>query len=192
MESRVIRIDHFPVGLVLVFLRLAGLVAVASGLVGGFVWMVDLHDRADGDSLRWGFWHNPFMQFPPFDERFLDLSMWVLLACSAAACAGGLMLLVPHKWGVPLVVWQARVAIIVNSVIAFFIVAMKFVFADFQFYEWHLGGTTQALTLRLGSIAVDLMLWAFLSSKGVREFWRWHLHPPERAFPVILKEPRID
>src|SRR5687768_3682410 len=100
-------------------LRLAGLVAAASGLAGGYVWLVDLADRAlGGNQLRWGFWHDPFMQFPPFHEGFLDVSIWVLLACSAAAGLGGLMLLVPHKWGVPLVTWQARVSIATNGAIA--------------------------------------------------------------------------
>src|SRR3954463_7056710 len=118
--------------LVRFLLRLAGLVAVISGLVGGCVWLTDLEDRSDGDSLRQGFWHNPFMQFPPFHEGFLDISMWVLFACSAAAGFGGIMLLVPSKWGVPLVTWQARISIIVNSVIAVFIVATMFVFAKNQ------------------------------------------------------------
>ena len=173
---------------VVLLLRLAGLVSVTSGLVGGYVWLVDLADRSDGDGLRYGFWHNPFMQFPPFDEAFLDLSMWVLLACSAAVGLGGLMLLVPQKWGVPLVTWQARVSIITNSVIAFFIVAAMSVFAKRQWGEWHLGGTPEALLLRLGSIAVDLTLLAFLSSTAVREFWVRQSHPPERAFEVVMKE----
>lgn len=42
---------------------LCGVVAVLSGLVGGAVWFTDLVDRSDGDDLRWGFWHNPFMRF---------------------------------------------------------------------------------------------------------------------------------
>src|SRR5687768_502518 len=189
MRSKLIPIENFLVSRVLLLLRLAGLVSIASGLIGGFVWLVDSGDRSDGDSLRLGFWHNPFMQFPPFNEAFLDISLWVLLACSAAADLGGLMLLVPLKWGVPLVTWQARVSIITNSVIAFFIVAMLFVFAERQWGQWHLRGTSQALVLRLGSIAVDLVLWTFLSSNAVREFFRWQSHPAERAFHVIIKEP---
>ena len=173
---------------VALLLRLAGLASVVSGLIGGYVWLADWLDRADGDSLRWGFFHNPFMQFPPFDETFLDLSIWVLLVCSAAAGLGGLLLLVPQKWGVPLVTWQARGAIIVNSVTAFFIVPMMSIFAKNQWDEWHLGGTSAALVLRLGSIVLDLTLWTFLSSDAVREFFRWQAHPPDRAFAVIVKE----
>jgi hypothetical protein len=188
MRSKLIPIENFLVSHVVLLLRLAGLVSITSGLIGGYVWLVDLADRLDGDSLRWGFWHNPFMQFPPFDEAFLDVSMWVLFACSAAVGLGGLMLLVPRKWGVPLVTWQARVSIITNSVIAFFIVAMMFVFAKHQWEQWHLGGTSKALVLRLGSIAVDLMLWRFLSSNAVSEFFVRQSHPPERAFDVIIKE----
>jgi hypothetical protein len=167
-------------------LPLAGLVSVASGLIGGYVWLVALEDRSDGDALRLGFFHNPFMQFPPFNEPFLDVSMWVLLACSAAAGLGGLILLVPRKWGVPLVTWEARVSITINGVIAFFIVATMFVFAKNQWDVWHLGGTPEALVLRLGSIAVDLTLWTFLSSNAVREFWVRRSHPPECAFEVII------
>jgi hypothetical protein len=181
------RLEAKPIHVVLL-LRLAGLVSATSGLIGGCVWLVDLGDRSDGDSLRLGFWHNPFMKFPPFNEAFLDVSMWVLFACSAAVGLGGLMLLVPRKWGVPLVTWQARVSIITNSVIAFFIVAMMFVFAKRQWGEWHLRGTSTALVLRLGSIAVDLMLWRFLSSNAVSEFFRWQSHPPECAFGVIIKQ----
>jgi hypothetical protein len=115
MPSKRIPTENFVVVHVVLLLRLAGLVSITSGLIGGFIWFVDLADRSDGDSLRLGFWHNPFMQFPAFDEAFLDVSMWVLLACSAAAGLGGLMLLVPRKWGVRPVTWQARVSIITNS-----------------------------------------------------------------------------
>src|SRR5687767_2862549 len=132
MRSNPTRIDDVMVSHALPLLRLAGVVSIASGLIGGYVWLVDLYDRSDGDSLRWGFWHNPFMQFPPFNEAFLDVSMWVLFACSAAVGLGGLMLLVPWRWGVPLVTWQARISIITNSVIAFFIVATMFVLAKHQ------------------------------------------------------------
>lgn len=187
MRSKLIPIENFLVRHVALLMRLAGLVAITSGLIGGFVWLVDLADRSDGDSLRWGFWHNPFMQFPAFNEAFLDISLWVLFACSAAAGLGGLMLLVPLKWGVPLVTWQARISIITNSVIAFLIVVMMFANAKHH-EEWHLGGTSEALILRLGSIAVDLMLWTFLSSNIVSEFFVRQPHSPERAFEVIIKE----
>src|SRR5688500_12981556 len=142
MRSNPTRIDDVMVSHALPLLRLAGVVSVISGLIGGYVWLVDLADRSDGDSLRWGFWHNPFMQFPPFNEAFLDVSLWVLFACSAAVGLGGLMLLVPLKWGVVLVTWQARVAVITNSVIAVCIVAMMFAFTKNQWGEWHLGGTS--------------------------------------------------
>jgi hypothetical protein len=178
-----IPIRNFLVRHLLILLRLAGLVSISSGLVGGYVWLVDLVDRSDGDSLRHGFWHNPFLQFPTFNEPFLDLSMWVLFACSAAAGLGGLMLLAPSKWGVPLVTWQARVSIVVNGVIALFIVAMML--------TWKGGlpaGTSKALQLRLGSIAVDGVLWTFLTTEGVREFFRWQSQPAERAFGVIVPE----
>jgi hypothetical protein len=188
MRSKLIPIENFLVSHVVLLLRLAGLVSITSGLIGGYVWLVDLSDREDGDSLRWGFWHNPFMQFYPFNEAFLDVSMWVLFACSAAVGLGGLMLLVPRKWGVPLVTWQARVSIIINSVIAFFIVAMMFVFAKHQWEVSHLGLTSKALVLRLGSVAVDLMLWGFLSGNSVSEFFVGQSHRRGRAFEVIMKE----
>jgi hypothetical protein len=182
MRSKPTPIDNFLVSHVMFLLRLAGLVSIASGLIGGFVWLVALVDRSDGDDLRWGFFHNPFMQFRPFNETFLDISMWVLLACSAAVGLGGLMLLVSRKWGVPLVTWQACVSIMTNSVIAFSIVAMTFGLAKTQLEE-------EALVLRLGSIVVDLMLWTFLSSNAVREFFARQSRRPERAFEVIIKEP---
>lgn len=188
MESKLISIENFLVRHVVLLLRLAGLVSITCGLIGGYIWLVDLADRSDGDSLRWGFWHNPFMQLPPFDEAFLDLSLWVLLGCSAAVGVGGLLLLVPRKLGAPLVTWQARVSITTNSVIAFYIVAMMLIFSEHQWHQWSLGGTSTALALRLGSIAVNLTLWTFLSSNAVSEFFRWQSHPPERAFPVIMKE----
>jgi len=121
------------------------------------------------------------MGFRLFNETFLVLSMWVLLACSAAAGLGGLMLLVPWKSGIPLVTWQARVSIITNGVIASFIVAMTF---GFGMMPWE----KKALALRLGSIIVDLVLWAFLSSNAVRGFFSRRSHRPERAFEVIMKE----
>src|SRR5688500_10935110 len=124
MRSKLIAIENFLVVRLVLLLRLAGFVSITSGLIGGYIWLVDLEDRSDGDGQRWGHWHNPFMQSPPFNGPFLDISLWVLLACSGAAGIGGLMLLVPRKWGVPLVTWQARVSITTNSVIAFFIVVM--------------------------------------------------------------------
>lgn len=189
MRSARVRIENFLVSRVAALLRLTGLVSIASGVVGGYVWVAAWLDRGDGDALRYGFFHNPFMQFPPFNEPFLDASIYVLLACSAAAGVGGLMLLVPLKWGVPLVTWQARVSIVTNGVVAFFIFVMLFVFAKNQVKEWHLGGTRVALALRLGSVAVDLLLWVFLSGDAVRGFWDRHSHPPERAFDVIMKDP---
>ena len=183
MRSKFIRMANFLVSHVVLLLRLAGAVSIASGLVGGFVWLVALADRSDGDDLRWGFFHNPFMQFFPFNEPFLDLSMWVLFACSAVAGVGGLALLVPRRWGVPLVTWQARVSLITNGVIAFFVFATLLVFPkDF------LDGTAEALGLRLGAIAVDLMLWAFLNSRVVTEFGGWQSRRGARGFEVTMKE----
>jgi hypothetical protein len=129
------------------------------------------------------------MQFPPFSETFLELSMWALLACSAAAGLGGATLMVPLKWGVPLVTWAARVSIIINGVIAFFIVVSMSVFASIQFEEYHLGDTPEALALRLGSIAFNLMLWTFLGSKAVSELFARKSHAPGRAFEVIMDPP---
>lgn len=184
MRSKLIALENFLVSHVRLLLRLVGLVSITSGLIGGGVWLVDLADRRDGDHLRLGFWHNPFMQFHPFDEPFLDLSLWVLFACSAAAGLGGLALLDLRKWGASLAAWQARVSIVINGVIAFFIVAMMFVWDG-----WLPAGISKALALRLGSIAVDLVLWAFLTSEAVREYFRWQPHSAARAFDVIIKEP---
>jgi hypothetical protein len=172
--------QNFLISHVVLLLRLAALVSIASGLVGGFFWLLNLEDISDGDDMRWGFLHNPFMQFRLFNETFLLISMWVLLACSAAVGLGGLMLLVPLKWGVPLVTWQARVSIITHSVIAFFIVAMTF---GFGMMPWE----KKALVLRLGSIGVDLTLWAFLSGNAARGFFARQSDRPERAFEVIIK-----
>lgn len=171
---------NFVASPMVLLLRLATLASITSGLIGGAIWFVDLIDRSDGDDLRWGFWHNPVMQFPPWNETFLDLSMWVLFACSAAAGLGGLMLLRPLKWGVPLITLQARISIIINSVIAFFILAMMLTVPMIQ--------TPESLLLRLGSIAVDLTLWIFLSSGAVREFFIRQSHPPGHAFDVIIRE----
>ena len=184
MRPTLTLLNTFLVSHVRLLLRLAGLVSVASGLVGARVWLVDLADREDGDHLRLGFWHNPFMQFHPFHESFLDLSMLVLLACSAAGGLGGLALLAPARWGVPLVAWQARVSIVVNGATAFLIVAMMFVWDG-----WLPAGIATALALRLGSVAVDLVLWAFLTSEAVWEYFRWQSHPAARAFDVIINEP---
>ena len=149
---------------VALLLRMAALVSIASGLIGGFVWLVDLADRSDGDDLRWGFWHNPFMGFTPFSEAYLEISMWVLLSCSAAVGLGGLMLLARSKWGVLLVTWQAPVSIATNSIVVFVIALMALGVVKLQ---W----TSEALALRLGSILVNLVLWRFLKSRAVEEFF---------------------
>lgn len=148
---------------VVVPVRLAALVAMASGLVGAAVWFVDLVDRDDGDDLRWGFWHNPFLAFEPFHEGFLDVSMWALLACSAAAGLGGVAMLAGKPWGVRLVAWQAPVAIATNLVVVGGIALMAF--GVLALY-W----TGAALALRVGSILVDLALWRFLRGGAVAEW----------------------
>ena len=174
--------QSFLISHVVLLLRLAAVVSIGSGLVGGFWWLANLLDIEDGDDMRWGFLHNPFMQFRLFNETFLLISLWVLFACSAAVGLGGLLLLVPLKWGAWLVTWQARVSIIIHSVVAFFIVAMTF---GFGMMPWE----KKALALRLGAIAVDLMLWTFLRSNAVIGFFAARRSQrPERAFEVIMKE----
>ena len=145
------------------WLRIAALTAVTSGAIGAIVWFVDLEDRGDGDDLRWGFWHNPFMGFTPFNEPFLDLSMWVLLACSAAIGVGGLMLLARNPLGAYFVRWQAPVSIATNGVIVVAIALMECGYLKMHWWQ------TEALALRLGSIMVNLMLWRFLTSSAVKE-----------------------
>jgi hypothetical protein len=175
--------QSFLVSHVVLLLRLAAVVSIASALVGGYWWMANLLDIDDGDDMRWGFLHNPFMQFRLFNETFLLISLWVLFACSAAVGLGGLLLLIPLKWGAWLVTWQARVSIIIHGVVAFFIVAMSF---GFGMMPWE----KKALALRLGAIAVDLMLWTFLRSSPVIEFLAAQRSGrPERGFEVIMKEP---
>jgi hypothetical protein len=155
---------------VVLLLRMAALTSIASGLIGGAIWLVDLADRSDGDHLRWGFWHNPFMGFTPFSEVYLEISMWVLLGCSAAVGLGGLMLLARRKLGVHLVVWQAPVSIATNGIIVIAIVLMAF---GVLAMHW----TSEALVLRLGSIVVNLVLWKFLKSSAVTDFFAGHSSP---------------
>lgn len=145
-------------------LRTTAVLCIASGLVGGYVWTVDLLDRSDGDDLRWGFWHNPFMRFTPFSEPFLDASMWVLLACSAVVGLGGLMLLTLTRWGVPLVIWQARISLMTNGIVVILIVLIAFGVVP----GWWTG---KALALRLASMGVNLAMLRFLSSESVRTFF---------------------
>jgi len=121
------------------------------------------------------------LQFRLFNETFLLISLWVLFACSAAVGLGGLLLLVPLKWGARLVTWQARVSIIIHSVVAFFIVAMTF---GFGMMRWE----KKTLALRLGAIAVDLMLWTFLSGKAVTGFFAQRSYRAGRAFEVIMND----
>lgn len=144
-------------------LGIAAVTAVFSGLIGGAVWFVDLVDRSDGDDLRWGFWHNPFMSFTPFSEAYLELSMWVLLGCSTVIGVGGLMLLARIPLGVRLISWHAPVSIATNGVIVFAIAMMAF--GMLEKHWW----CAEALALRIGSIVVNLMLWRFLRSRAVTE-----------------------
>jgi hypothetical protein len=171
---------NFLVSHVVLLLRLAAVVSIVSGLVGGYLWLANLLDISDGDDMRWGFLHNPLMGFRLFNETILLISLWALFACSAAVGLGGLLLLVPLKWGAWLVTLQARVSIIVHSVVAFFIVAMTL---GFGMMPWE----RKALALRLGAIAVDLTLWTFLRSKAVIGFFAaQRSQRPERAFEVIV------
>ncbi len=144
-------------------LWIAAVTAVLSGLVGGSVWYVDIVDRSDGDDLRWGFWHNPFMSFTPFSEAYLEISMWVLLGCSAVIGVGGLMLLARIPLGVRLILWQAPMSIATNGVVVVAIAMMAF--GMLEKHWW----CAEALALRIGSVVVNLMLWRFLRNRAVSE-----------------------
>lgn len=163
-------------------IRLAGIVAGIAGAIGGAVWIYDLEDRADGDSLRFGLWHNPFMQLPPFNEPFQDLAMWILLGCSTMAGIGGFCLLFPTAIGRRLVVWQARVSVIINAVMVACIGALIVNFYD---HPTALNNTPLALSLRIGSIAVELGLWVFLTSRNVKDFFATPQDQKVRGFVVV-------
>lgn len=186
MSPDLSRSEDSPSSRVIHLVRLAGVAAFVSGVIGGLVWFVDLADRSDGDDLRWGFWHNPFMQFFPFDEPFLDASMWILFVCSAAVGVGGLLLLVPRRWAVPLITWQARVSLVINGVIACFIAMMMYSFAKRPSEIWDAGLAAEALMLRLGAIAVDVLLWGFVGGKAVRELFVRASPEAARGFDVIV------
>ena len=144
----------------LTLLRLAAVSSIVTGLVGGAVWLIDLEDRGDGDDLRWGWWHNPFMNFTPFHEPFLEVSMWVLLCCSAAIGLGGVMLTAGLRSGRLLVCWQAPISIATNVLVV----------AGFLWASHGVAGvywTTDALLLRLGSVALNLTLWRLLTGRMV-------------------------
>jgi hypothetical protein len=123
------------------------------------------------------------MQFPPYNESFLDLSLWILFACSAAAGLGGLMLLALRKWGIPLVVWQARISIVINTAVVVLIVAIMIGSARERRPE-----AFTTLELRIGSIVIDLLLWMFLRTSAVREFFVQRAHPLGHAFEVITDD----
>ena len=143
-----------------VLLRLAAVSSIVTGLIGGAVWLIDIEDRGDGDDLRWGWWHNPMMNFTPFHESLLEASMWVLLGCSAAIGLGGLMLLSGSRSGRRLVCWQAPVSIATHIA-----VVAGFLWASYGVAEVY--WTTEALVLRLGSVAVNLALWRLLASRSL-------------------------
>ncbi|MEM1099413.1 MAG: hypothetical protein AAGH92_11570, partial [Planctomycetota bacterium] len=169
-------IDRYRTCPVRLGLRLAGVVAIVSGLIGGWVWGRDIASRevvGGVEIFRWGFYHNPRMQFPPFHEGFLDLSMALLFWGAAATGLGGLLLLIPWKWAVPLVTWPARMAIVLHAVTAFFVVATVWlVLPIHRWGQWYADGWTTALGLRMVAVLVDFALWGFLSSKAVRAYFR--------------------
>ncbi|MEM7575848.1 MAG: hypothetical protein AAF328_00105 [Planctomycetota bacterium] len=156
-------------------IRVAGVVAVVSGLIGGWVWGHAIGSReviGGQEIFRWGYGHSPWMQFPPFHEGFLDLSMVLLFWSAAATGLGGLLLLIPWKGAVPLVTWPARVAIVLHVVTAFFVVAVVWlVMPIHQWEQWYADGWTTALGLRAIAVAVDFALWGYLSSAAVRAYF---------------------
>ncbi|MFT7536507.1 MAG: hypothetical protein ACI85K_002461, partial [Hyphomicrobiaceae bacterium] len=66
--------------------------------------------------------------------------------------------------------WQAPVSIATNSIIVIYIALMA---VGVLAMEW----TSEALALRLGSIVVNLVLWKFLKSSVVTEFFAEHSSP---------------
>ena len=104
------------------------------------------------------------MGFTPFNETYLEISMYVLLGCSAVVGLGGILLLLRSKWGVSLVAWQAMLSIATNSIVVFVIALMAFGVLTMR---W----TSEALALRLGSIVVNVVLWRLVKSRAVTEFF---------------------
>jgi hypothetical protein len=166
-------------------LRLCGIVAAIAGMVGGAVWLADLEERVQGDSLRWGLFANPLLQFPIFSYPFVETCCWILLACCSAEFIGGVLLLCKASIGRSFVVWQARVAIVINVVTTVYIVPMMFIFSGVPQWLW---GTPTALMLRSGSVLLDLALWAIVGSAAAKQHFELQPVSTVGAFPVILKE----
>ena len=160
-------------------LRLLGLLCIASGMVRGFVWAQDLADAGDGDDLRWGFWHNPLMQFRIFDEPLLLNSMRVLLVCAAASIVGGALLIALHRLGRRIVIWSAMIAI-ATHVLVCSIVAIKA--SGDVLWDWEKG----AVMKRLGIVAFDLLVVLALWPKTVKRFVEQDRSNTTRGFDVIV------
>lgn len=169
-----------------VLLKLCGLVAAIAGMIGGAVWMIDLSERLEGESFRWGLFANPLLQFPIFSHPFVESTSWLLLVCCGLEFVGGVALLIGAAVGRKLVVWQARTAIIINVVTVVYIVPMMFLFAGHSSYLW---GTPRAVALRTGSVVLDLTLWAIVGSVAAKVHFESQPVSVVGAFPVIQKEP---
>jgi hypothetical protein len=166
-------------------LRVAGVLSFICGIAGVCVWVDDIDDLESNGSLRFGRFRNPLVQYPSFNMEFQEYSMHALLWSSVAMVIGGILCMIPLNIGRHFVTLAARVAIVIN------VTTSLFVLHQIAIWHWHptrLELTAQAVLLRVGVIAIDVVLWVFLNSSLVRHYFQWRLHPPSNAFPVILKE----
>ncbi len=165
-------------------LRAIAIAAILTGAVGVCAWTLTIAD-SQANTWRFGGWQrNPYMQVRELGEGFLASTSYVLYVCCWSTLVGGVLLLISQRLGLILLIWQARLSVVINTVFWFF--------AGVACYAWfcRYGRPVQlplTLALRAGSILFDVGVWIYLSRADVREMLDRRRTSPARGFSVIVK-----
>jgi len=155
--------------------RLAAVASVISGLGGVIISSLFLLiPAAPGTELA------NYVRPDGFNDVWTGCSMVVLGFCSVTALTGGIFLLRPTLLGLRMVLHQARVSVIVNSVNLFFFITI------FTYYSgiWYVERSRTAIAVRLVTLSVDVILWLYVGSRSVERVISEMTTAKRRGFPL--------
>ncbi|CAN5565090.1 hypothetical protein BH10PLA1_BH10PLA1_01940 [soil metagenome] len=174
-----------PSSRVATLVRLAAILAIIAGLIGTLNWLECEGDMSDGDGLRYPHGIDmPYVNIRHFPEAWLQSTVRILGVCSMLEWIGGIGMLRRIRFARQMVVWQAKVSVVINTVMVLFVVS--FVFIWNQQNGW---GKTLPTTaaMRAITLATDLLLWIYLSREDVQHFINSSIHAPG-GFPMLSRE----
>ena len=161
-------------------LKLAATAAVVSGLAGMSAYLV-YYGRIDGFGMMRDVRH--YVMMADVNPIWRIVSLIMLIGCSILSLVGGVMFLIGRIAGRKILMWQARVAVIVNAVNLFYAVAVFTILLNVNQVQDTL--PTHIVT-RLMVLAMDATLWLYLGSRAVTDLLE---SSAPGGFRIVTEEP---